>query len=222
MKKFVSMLLVSAMLLTALTACDNKNDQSGSGDNSSSTTTTDNESSTGESTPDNESSSSDDTIVIPDEPNNPPDETGDDIVIDNSHLEFPDNKAGKLAKAAIATDEWPSMLIEADQERIDAVLFGSGINLDDYDEFCIVLPMMSAQINKVIIVKPKEGSEDNVSTALDAYFEKYEQLSPEVVNYPSMEEVAAGAVKGQTDDGYYYIIVHKNGADVESAMLAAN
>lgn len=237
MKKFVSMLLVSTMLLTALTACDsNKSNDSDSNPNSSSTASndsasnsTDSESSAGDSSSDNESSSSEDSASTPEESSTDSDtssdptsdETSEPQGVDNSGLPFPDNKAGNMAKTALATDNWPSMELITSQEFVDALLFGSGIVLDDYDEHCVIVPGISAQINKVIIVKPKSGKEEDTAAALKKYFEAYESLDPSVVNYPSMEEVAAGAVMGQTDDGYYYIIVHENGADIESAMLAA-
>lgn len=233
MKKFVSMLLVSTMLLTALTACDtNKNNDSDSNPSSSSTTSgggdstsTDSETSSGDSSSDNESSTSEDSESTPEDSSSDPesdpnsDEPGEDEGVDNSGLPFPDNKAGNMAKAALATGTWPALDIPEDPEFISA-LFSPDFKTDDFEEYCMATNVISAQLNKVIIIKPKAGSEDAVSAVVDAYFEAV-KTDPNIAFYPGQQASADGAVKGKTDDGYLYVIVHENGADIETAMLAA-
>lgn len=235
MKKFVSMLLVSTMLLTALTACDsNKSNDSDSNPSSSSTTTndsasnsTDSGSSAGDSSSDNESSSSEDSASTPgdsstdsDTSSDPTsDETSEPEGVDNSGLPFPDNKAGNLTKTALATDNWPGMDIVSDQEFLGA-MFSADFNLESLEEYCFCTNVISAQLYKVIIVKPKADNEAEVSGVIDTYFDAVKN-DPNIAFYPGQQASADGAVKGKTDDGYYYIIVHENGADIESAMLAA-
>lgn len=228
MKKFVSMLLVSTMLLTALTACDsNKSNDSDSNPSSSSTatgggesTSTDGESSAGDSSSEDSASTPGDSSTDSDTSSDPTsDETSEPEGIDNSGLPFPDNKAGNLTKTALATDNWPAMDIVSDQEFLGA-MFSADFNLESLEEYCFCTNVISAQLNKVIIVKPKADNEAEVSGAIDTYFDAVKN-DPNIALYPGQQVSAEGAVKGKTDDGYYYIIVHENGADIESAMLAA-
>lgn len=227
MKKFVSMLLVSAMLVTALTACSDNSNDSGSNPSSSSTatgggesTSTDGESSAGDSSSEDSASTPEDSSTDSDTSSDPTsDETSEPEGIDNSGLPFPDNKAGNLTKTALATDNWPAMDIVSDQEFLGA-MFSADFNLESLEEYCFCTNVISAQLNKVIIVKPKADNEAEVSGAIDTYFDAVKN-DPNIALYPGQQVSAEGAVKGKTDDGYYYIIVHENGADIESAMLAA-
>lgn len=227
MKKIVSVLLISAMLATALTACDTNTTSSENSTDSSTSSTTEStgdsssvsDSSTEDSTSSTESNP-DDSIVVPDDPNNPADGDGDNMEgVDNSGLPFPDNKAGNMTKAAFATGAWPAMDIIEDQEILDMML-NYGFKLENYDEFCFTTNVISAQLYNVIVIKPKEGSESEVETAIAAYADALKN-DPNVTFYPGQEASAQGAVNGKTDDGYYYMIVHENGADIESAMLEA-
>lgn len=231
MKKFVSMLLVSAMLLTALTACDNKKpNDSDSNPSSSSTatvgdsTSTDGESSAGDSTsgdssstPEESSTPEDTSDPMSDEPFT--DEISEPEGIDNSGLPFPENRAGEFAKAALATGNWPAMDIVDDQDFL-AALFSADFNLESFEEFCFATNIISSQLNKVIVIKPKADNDAEVSAAVDAYLDAVKN-DPNIAFYPMQQVSAEGAVKGKTDDGYYYIIVHKDGADIETEMLAA-
>lgn len=219
MKKIVSILLVCAMLTATLTACDT-NKPSDTSSSTSSTESSSSESSSSESTTESsstDSGSTDDNIVVPDDPNNPGD--GDDGEgVDNSGLEFPDNRAGALAKAALATDAWPAMDLVTDPEFVSA-MFSADFNIDSYEEFCLSTNFISAAFNKVIIIKPKAGKEEEVSNAFKSYLTMIQD--PSMMLYPDQEIQIAGTVTGETDDGYYYMIVHENGADIAAAMLAA-
>lgn len=227
MKKFVSMLLVSAMLVTALTACSDNSNDSGSNPSSSSTatgggesTSTDGESSAGDSSSEDSASTPEESSTDSDTSSDPTsDETSEPQGVDNSGLPFPDNKAGNLTKTALATDNWPAMDIVSDQEFLGA-MFSADFNLESLEEYCFCTNVISAQLNKVIIVKPKADNEAEVSGVIDTYFDAVKN-DPNIALYPGQQVSAEGAVKGKTDDGYYYIIVHENGADIESAMLAA-
>lgn len=166
MKKIVSVLLISAMLVTALTACDNGS-SSNSNDNSTSNTSTDN--STSENSADNSN----------------PESTPDSSTPDDSNSES-----------------------------------DSLFNLGSCEEFCFSTNIISAQLNKIIVIKPKDGKESEISTAIDTYYNSVKN-DPNIAFYPAQQASADGAVKGKSDDGYYYVIVHENGADIETAMLAA-
>ena len=227
MKKIVSVLLISATLVAALTACDNKtsgdsSDNSSVTDNSSSSTTDNSEtssddSSTVDSVSDPVDGSDDNNIVVPDDPDNPP---GENEGADNSGLEYPDNKAGQMAKAALAVNVWPGMTLAEDQDMVDALFYDRGFVIENYDEYCISTNFISGQLCNVFVIKPKEGSESEVETVFDNYMEAL-KTDRNLTFYPAQVESAAGAVQGKTDDGYYYLIVHADGADIESEMLAA-
>ena len=79
MKKIISTLLISALLASSLTACNNDGGSSVSGAGSSSNT---------------------------DPASNP---GGENNNADNSGIAYPDNRAGALAKAALTTNTWPKM-----------------------------------------------------------------------------------------------------------------
>ena len=170
MKKIVSVLLISAMLVTALTACNNDN-SSNSNDNSTSNT------STGNSTSDNSTD------------NSTSDNSTDSSAADNSSDD--------------STPESTSLF-----------------NLESCEEFCFSTNIISAQLKKLVVIKPKDGKESEISTAIDTYYDGVKN-DPNIAFYPMQQASADGAVKGVTDDGYYYVIVHENGEDIETAMLAA-
>lgn len=93
-------------------------------------------------------------------------------------------------------------------------------NLASCEEFCFGTNIISAQLNKIIVIKPKDGKENEISTAIDTYYNSVKN-DPNIAFYPAQQASADGAVKGKSDDGYYYVIVHENGSDIETAMLAA-
>ena len=163
MKKIVSVLLISAMLVS-LTACNsgNSSNSSNSNDNSSSTSSTEN------SVSDNSSDSS---------------------ASDNSS-EDPDPESTSL------------------------------FNLENCEEYCFATNIISAQLKKIVVIKPKDGKDGDISAAVDKYFDGVKN-DPNIAFYPMQQASAEGAVKGVTDDGYYYVIVHENGEDIAAAMIAA-
>ncbi len=75
--------------------------------------------------------------------------------VDNSGIEYPDNKAGELAKRVLNT-EWAFMNAVSDQETIN-MLFSEDFKLDLCEEYFFASSMMSTQLLKVIIIKPKAG-----------------------------------------------------------------
>lgn len=78
-----------------------------------------------------------------------------DPEVDNSGIEYPDNKAGELAKRVLNT-EWAFMNAVSDQETIN-MLFSEDFKLDLCEEYFFASSMMSTQLLKVIIIKPKAG-----------------------------------------------------------------
>lgn len=213
------------MIVSTLTACSSNTD--GPTSNGSSNTESNVSSDAPTSTEDNDipapAESGNETPADPDNSGNVEDPANDpdndpEPTIDNSELPFPENGAGELAKTILATDEWPKMDVVDIQEAIDTV-FSADFVLDSCEEFCFATNVMNVQLNKVIIIKPKDGKKDELSAAIDNYFDAV-QNNPDLAFYPMQEESANGAVKGETSGGYLYLVVHANGAAIESAALS--
>lgn len=143
-------------------------------------------------------------------------DSSDAEAVDNSGLPYPDTRAGSLTKAVLALDSWPGMDLVTDQNVVE-IMFSSEFDLDKCAEYCFATNIISAQLYKVIIIKPAEGGEDDVRTAMDNYLNAV-KTNPDIAFYPGQQENAEGAVTGKTDDGYLYLIVHKNGSDIADAI----
>lgn len=206
MKKIILSVILCGSLALTLAGCGNNN---GGSDMSSGESTE--ESSTSESSSESSSSSLESSSDINDLDNSNP-------IVDNSGLDYPDNRAGRMAAAALNTDEWPYMQVVSDPELIGTMFStdkGETFNLDDLEEFCFCTNLISAQLNEVIIVKPVNGREGAVQDVLDSYL-NYTQNG--AAFYPDQEISAAGAVSGKTADNYMYLIVHENGAAIADAI----
>ncbi len=121
--------------------------------------------------------------------------------------------AEQMAANILATGEWPMLMPITDAETANSVL---GIDLTLAEDYAISIPSMSAHVTEVIIIKPKAGNESAIQEQVDARFAYVQENG---AFYPDNEKVVAGAVKGVTDSGYIYMIVHENGAAAEEAML---
>lgn len=209
MKKiFMSVMLCGSLALT-MTGCGNNGNDSGESSVSSP--------SSPESSSEESSDSSDSSDESSDESDAGGDKT-DESGVDNSTLAFPENRAGRMAKAALGEDNWPAMDIVSEPEMVGAMFStadGEVFNLDDLEEHCFCTNVISAQLYKVIVVKPVNGREGAVEDAVDKYLD-YSQNG--AAFYPEQEESAAGAVSGKTADNYIYLIVHKNGQAIADAI----
>lgn len=227
MKKTIALISAAALVLT-LAGCNNtENNSNGStGANNSVSSAAQSAQGTDESsdvpaapdsTPGGESNDipadPDNSIVIPDDPDNPADPNGGEGV-DNSGLELPDNRTGRMIKAGLAVSEW-GYLIALDAEMMTALI--PGLNADDLEECCGVQPMMSAVANEVYCIKPKSGSMDTVKSALNNYVQTKRD---DPMQYPMVQEVWEHAVV-EEDGGYVYLVCHPESQAVADAMAAA-
>ena len=133
---------------------------------------------------------------------------------DNNDSEQSD--AEKMVDKALKADKWQSMDFVTEQSYVNA-LFSDKIVLADCEDYCMASNIISSQLNKIIVIKPKPGKEAALEEAMDEY---YEYVCTEGAAYPDQQASAAGAVKGENEDGYIYIIVHQNGNLIEDAMLS--
>ncbi|MGN0701012.1 MAG: DUF4358 domain-containing protein [Oscillospiraceae bacterium] len=125
-----------------------------------------------------------------------------------------ENRATTMGKAAYGAAEWPAMMECNDDETLKLLL---NIEADKIEEYYYAYQMMSVHLNEILIVKPAAGCESAIKSAFDA---RFEYIKNGAAFYPSQEASAAGSVYGVTKDGYYYIIVHAEGSEIEAAMLA--
>lgn len=135
-------------------------------------------------------------------------------------LEFPDNRAGKLAKAGMSehADQWSGMMNIIDDPEMLSV-FMPDFDVSLCEEHCLILDMVGINSHELLVAKPKAGSEDAVKAAFDARFDFIKD--PSRFLYPAGMASVEGAVHGVTDDGYYYLVVHQDGKDIEAAIKNA-
>ena len=208
MKKFILSAILCGSLMLTLSGCGNRNNSDSSSGVSSEESSSEQSSSESSSENSGESSSENSGAAG----------TGNEGGVDNSALSFPDNRAGRMAAAALRTDVWPAMDVVSEVDMIGAMFStdeGEVFNLDDLEEYCFCTNVMSAQLNRVIVVKPVNGREGAVEDAINTYL-NYSQTG--AAFYPAQEESAAGAVSGKTPDNYIYLIVHKNGGAIADAI----
>lgn len=121
---------------------------------------------------------------------------------------YRDDVAVKDLQAAVAEklgeDYWPDMDVE---EEMLSDMFG--ITEDMYDEAAAQVPMISANVDTLIIVKAKEGSEQKVEDALKAY---KEYNTTEALQYP----MNIGKVQAAQIETYgRYVCFVQLGAEVD-------
>lgn len=101
---------------------------------------------------------------------------------------------------------WPNMDIPADYLETNC-----GVSPDLYDEFVAQMPMISVNVDSMILVKAKEGQTENLRNALDSY-RKY--LADEALQYPGN----IGKVQAAMVDSYgRYVCFVMLGGDTAQA-----
>ena len=108
---------------------------------------------------------------------------------------------------AVGTDEyWPNMPI--DQEMLETFY---GLTSDMYEDYMAESPMISANVDTLMIVRAKEDKADEVESALTAY---REALVNDSLQYPqNLGKIQASQVE---KIGNYVIFVQLGGSAIES------
>ncbi|HCF82909.1 MAG TPA: hypothetical protein DER68_02830 [Ruminococcaceae bacterium] len=161
MKKLVSVIIVSVILLAG---CSNAGSSDGASDSSSTSSS----------------------------------------AVSESASQTAESKAEIYAQAALSAVEFPQMRKISDPVEIDALF---GFDTADFADFSFYTELMGVNLNKVIFVKPADGKHDAVSQALKAYFDETVESG---AYYPAQQKSAAGALFGETPDGFIFIIFHEN------------
>lgn len=229
MKKIISMIIAVIVTAVALTGCNGSSTNSTSNSSSSSNTSSDNDpsgSSSGDSSNGSSSESSSSSSSSEDSSSSSSSESssGDTSTESDSGnipnefgLPLPNTRSGEMAAKALAADEWGAlMMLKSDEEL--SVLVSDKLSLDMMDDSCFITNMFSLHLYRIFLAKPKAGSESIVKSVFEETFD-YLKNDPNVALYGGQRESVAGGVAGVTDDGYYYIIIHANGAKIADAMV---
>lgn len=130
--------------------------------------------------------------------------------LDDTQGAFGDASMEELKAAvveALGEDYWPNMA--ADEE----ILFDLyGISEDMYDDFLAEMPMISTNVDTMIIIKAKEGQEDAVEKILDDYRER---LVNDSLQYPmNLGKIQASRIEAFDN----YICFVQLGGDVTDLL----
>ena len=204
MKKILALAAVLSALTLSLTACSG-GASSGSSDNSSTSGTS------GTSSNEPMTSESHESAATGGEDSTPSDvATGETGATDESGAQTGERTAASLAEAVKSVLEFPAM-DEVEQCDFDV----TDIEVEDSYYYTNV---MSPHLFRIVIVKPSEATKELCAQRIDEYAN---YMKTEAAFYPDQEVSAAGTVSGVTDDGFYYVIVHQDGAKGEEALLEA-
>lgn len=200
MKKILALAAVLSALTLSLAGCTG----GASSDNSASS---DSSSSSGEPM----TSESHESAATGGEDSAPSDiltsETSGDNSSDSS--ESAERTAAALGEAVKNAVEFPAMEdANADFDVTDIEVVDSFYSVN----------LMSPQLYRIVIIKPTEETKDAAAKKIEEYAE---YMKTEAAFYPDQEISAAGTVSGVTPDGFYYVIVHEDGAKAEEALLSA-
>lgn len=132
-------------------------------------------------------------------------------------LELPNTRAGEFAAKALAADTWCDMIMLGTDEEL-AVHVSDTLSFDMLEDSCFIITSVSGRRLLAFIAKPKAENDDTVNGIFKWIFHNY--MNDPDAGYTAQEkEDSAGAVSGVTGNGYYYLVVHKNGAQIADAMV---
>lgn len=107
---------------------------------------------------------------------------------------------------ALGENYWPNMSIEADM--LEGMM---ELNSDSYDEFTAEMPMISTNVDTLIIVKAKDGAGETVKEALSKY---QENLKNDTLQYPmNLPKIQASKIETYGN----YVCYVQLGADTQTA-----
>lgn len=92
-------------------------------------------------------------------------------------------------------------LMEIPAETLESTY---GVKAEWVDEYAAGMPMMMTNVDTFIIVKPTEGNEENVLTALNSY---YDYLVNDSFQYPKDIEKVRAAQVFEKDDYVFFIML---------------
>lgn len=132
-------------------------------------------------------------------------------------LELPNTRAGEFAAKALAADPWGDMVrLETDEELAETV--SDKLKFDMLEDSCFIAGVTSGRKFLILIAKPTEENDETVNGLFDHIFHQYKNEANRGFSAAEKED-ALGAVTGVTGSGYYYVVVHKDGARIADVMV---
>ncbi len=121
----------------------------------------------------------------------------------------------KITDAVLKSDaikDWAT--VQTDDQILNDVL---GYDLSLFEDYSVVMHMMSAHLIEVAVVKPAAGKED---AALEFLNNRKEKLINEVAFYPEQQENAEKTIVGSYG-GYDYLLCFGEPEALETALKSA-
>ena len=198
MKKIIALSLVLSALAAAVTGCSNNSTSSSESSDVSSSVSSSEVVSDDAASEDEASDSTDSS------------ESSDDSST------AAESRAEEYANIVMNAIEWPSMGVKTDAEDVQLAF---SIDTSLCEDYYFADNMMSVHFNRILIAKPSAGNEEALKAQFDSYASYLDNMETDRL-YEDQVISLSGRVHGETPDGYYYIIVHEDGAAAEAAMLA--
>lgn len=197
-KRIISTLLTAAMLI-AVSGCSNNDNAETSTTTAAETTTTTTELTSGTT----ESEDAPEAEVTTDAP----DEDDADAVAQTD--------CQKITDAVMKNDaikDWATM--QADDDVLRDVL---GYDTSLFEDYSVVMHLMSAHLIEITVVKPAAGQED---AALEFLNTRKDKLINEVAFYPEQQENAEKTIVGSYG-GYDYLLCFGEPEALETSLKSA-
>lgn len=225
MKKYLAALAAIAVMTAAFTGCSGNNNSSSTADNSSSA---DSSTASGDNSGDTSSDTAEEVRTAKDITNAvfesidwvASEERSKANFEEMFQMQFEDILSQKEESGESLTDAEKEELRKTEydsewEQYIEATKNMTGVDLNLVDDSSIYLPMMSVHLDELIVVKPAAGHEAEVEKGLSDHLD---YIKNGAAFYPDQEISAAGAVMGQTDDGFYYLVVHQIGSEIAEVI----
>lgn len=225
MKKYLAALAAIAVMTAAFTGCSGNNNSSSTADSSSSA---DSSTASGDNSGDTSSDTAEEVRTAKDITNAvfesidwvASEERSKANFEEMFQMQFEDILSQKEESGESLSDDEKEELRKTEydsewEQYIEATKNMTGVDLNLVDDSSIYLPMMSVHLDELIVVKPAAGHEAEVEKGLSDHLD---YIKNGAAFYPDQEIAAAGAVMGQTDDGFYYLVVHQIGSEIAEVI----
>jgi predicted small lipoprotein YifL len=136
-----------------------------------------------------------------------------DVPVDEVVVDAKIEKAFADVKEALKDNYWPNMPVDA---TYLSEMFG--INMDNVDSFYGEIPMISAHVDTLVVLKAKADCVDAVKADLEA---RRDAMIADTMQYPSNIPVIQQTIVGVAGDYVYYICMAGDTTSVQEQGEAA-
>ena len=208
MKKFLSVILAAAMILS-VASCGKKNNETTTAPESAPQVT---EPETTEAEETTEEAPEETTEAASEETS---EEAPAEEEVPSEEENAAETETQRLANVVLNCGvEFPATMFVDDPDMVKDML---GYDMADAEEYSIVTHLISAHLVEITVIKVKDGKMDGVMEMLN---KRKDDLLNNVAFYPAQVEAAEATVVGNKN-GYAYLICDANAAQAETALLEA-